>query len=278
MSFPLRAVYDNSAERATISVSGSVVLPVANLHTNNKYEVWRSASTVLSVTFTATYFTAETVSCVAFPYCNFSSTATMRVRLYSDTACTVLLRDSGVVLCSEGAGGKVAGLTALQSASAYSYGGGAAACVWLLPTVNVLGIKIDVVDSANLQGYLEAARIVIGDYFSPIYNAEYGVNVTYEDTTANFRTDAGNLLSDIGTKHKVLSLNLSFMQPTDKAGLWKLVNYCGKSQPVFISVLCGHPDKSLEQSLTVYGKFTSASKVACSNYLIYSAPMEVEGL
>lgn len=278
MSFPLRAVYDNSCERSTLSVTGAPQLPVGNLHSNTKNEVYRSAAGVTSVTFTATYFSPEAIGVVAFPFCNFSTTATMRVRLYSDAGCTVLLLDSGTVFCSQGGGAKVAGLTAVQSANAYSWGGGVAATCWVVPTQGVYGVKIDVADSANLQGCLEASRLIIGEYYQPVMNAEYGASSVMEDTTTTFRTDAGNLLPDVGTKFKKVSLTLSFMQAADRAGLWKLVNYCGKSQPVFLSVLCGHDDKELEQSLTVYGYFTSASAVACTNYLIYSAPMEVESL
>ena len=278
MSFPLRAMYDNAANRSTLSVTGAPQLQVGNLLTNNKNEVYRSAATVLSVTFTATYFSPETIGVVAFPFCNFSSTATMRVRLYSDAGCTVLLLDSGTVLCSQGAGAKVAGLTATQSASAYSYGGGTNATAWLQKTAGVYGMKIDLNDSANLQGYLEAARLVMGDYFSPMYQAEYGATLALEDTTANFRTDAGNLLSDVGTRNKKLSLTLSFMMPSDRAALWDLVKHVGKSQPVFLSLFPQDADVKLEANHTIYGKFTTASTFAASQYNIYSAPLEIEGL
>lgn len=278
MSNPLRVVYDNAADRSTLSVTGAPQLPVGNLLTNNKNETYRSAATVLSVTFTATWFSPEAIGCVALAFCNLSATATMRVRLYSDMACTTQLLDSGTVLCSQGAGSKVVGLSASQSASAYSYGGGTNGTVWVQKTSGVYGIKIDLNDSANLQGYLEAARLVLGDYFSPMYQAEYGATLALEDTTANFRTDAGNLLSDVGTRNKKLSLTLSFMMPTDRAALWDLVKYVGKSQPVFLSLFPGNADAKLESNHTIYGKFTSVSVIAASQYNIYSAPLELEGI
>jgi hypothetical protein len=249
-----------------------------NLLTNNKNEVYRSAAGVLSVTLTATWFSPETIGCVALPYCNFSSGATMRVRLYSDAACTTQLLDSGTVLCSQGAGAKVAMLTAAQSASAYSYGGGTNATVWVTPTSGVQGIKIDLVDTGNLQNYLEAVRLVVGAYFSPQYQAEYGASLSLEDTTNNFRTDAGNLLSDIGTRNKKLSFTLSFLMPADRAALWDLVKYVGKSQPVFLSLFPGNADAKLESNHTIYGKFTNVSVIAASQYQIYSAPLELEGI
>lgn len=278
MSFPLRAVYDNAADRSTLSVTGAPQTTVMNLLTNNKNEVYRSAAGVMSVTLTATFFSPEIVGCIALPYCNFSSTATMRVRLYSDAGCTALLLDSGTVQCSQGAGSKVAGLTAAQSASAYSYAGGTSAVVWTTKTSGVYGIKIDLVDTGNLQGYLEAARLVLGDYFSPMYNAEYGPTLSYEDTTVNTRTDAGNLLSDIGTRNKKLSMVLSFLQPADRSALCDLVKYVGKSIPVFLSLFPQNTDAKLESNHTIFGKFTNVSVMAASQYQIYSAPIELEGI
>lgn len=278
MVTPVRVLYDNAADRGSVSVSGTTVIPVGNLRTNNKNEVWRSSAGTTSVTFTATFTSPETIGVVAFPFSNFSNSATMRVRLYSDMACTALLEDSGVVGCSQGSGAPVQGLTATQSASAYQYGGGASSVVWMAPTASVQGVKIDVVDTSNLQGYLEAARLLIGNYWQALYNAEYGCTISMEDSTENYRTDAGNLLSDVGTRHKLLSMTLSFMQPADRASLWKIGKYVGRSQPLFVSLYPECADKGLEQEHMVYGKLTKVSVISSTNYQIYSAPLEIEGL
>jgi hypothetical protein len=279
MASPLRIIYDNAADRATLSSTGVSVLPITNLKTNSKSEVWRTSATTTSVTITATSTSPEIVNMVSFPFCNFSSTATIRVKLYSDTACTTLLHDTVTpALCSQGGGGKVRGLTLQQSASAYSHGGGVYATAYFQTTPNVQGVQILVADSANLQGYLEAARLVLGSYFEPMYSAEYGASVEFSDTTVNYRTDAGNLLSDVGTRHKLLSLVLSFMQPSDRANLWKIVKATGLSEPVWLSLYPNSTDKGLEQEHTVYGKFTKMSVITSSNYQIFSAPLEIESL
>lgn len=275
----LRMLHDNAADRATLSVTGVSVLPVANLLTNSKSEVWRTSATTTSVTITASLTSPEQISMVSFPFSNFSSTATMRVKLFSDAACTALLLDTTTpALCAQGGGAKVQGLTVAQSASAYSYGGGVAATLYVTPTNGVQGVQIIVADSANVQGYLEAARLVMGTYFEPAYNAEYGATIELADTTQNFRTDAGNLLSDVGTRHKVLSFTLSFLQPNDRANLYKLVKNTGMSQPVWVSLYPSNSDKGLEQEHTVYGKFSKTSVISSTAYLIYSAPLEIESL
>jgi hypothetical protein len=262
-----------------LSSTGVSVLPITALQTNSKSEVWRTSATTTSVTITATFNSPEILGMVSFPFCNFSSTATMRVRLYSDTACTAQVLDTVTpTLCSQGGGSKVQGLTLQQSASAYQFGGGVAATLYFTKTSGVQGCKIDVADSANLQGYLEAARLVMGEYFEPNFNAEMGATLELADTTQNFRTDAGNLLSDVGTRHKVLSIVLSFMQPSDRSNLYRIVKNTGMSQPIWLSLFPNNTDKGLEQEHTIYGKFTKVSVIGAVNYQIYSAPMEIESL
>lgn len=276
MSSSLKVVYNNAADRCTLT-AGSAVVTQANLLTDSKTDVWRTAAGTVSTTLTATWTNPEAVSCVALPFCNFSQTATLRVRLYSDTAGTALVQDTGTVACAQGVPMSLFGMTAVQAASAYSYGGGTVARVFFAQ-VSVRRVVIDIVDNANAQGYIEAARLVIGDCFTTRYNVDYGVELTLEDDTKNSRTDAGNLVSDIGCRYKVVKADLSVMSPSERAAWWKLVGYVGINVPVFFSVETGNTDKQTELDYTVYGKFSKASTVAAKNYLIYSSPMELESI
>jgi len=272
----LRIVWDNLADSSTLSAT-SVAITAANLLTNSKSEVWRSAATITSCSITATWSTLQSVSCVALPFCNFSPTATMLVKCYSDTAGTNLIYTSATLLCCPSTAIKVQGLTLAQSSSAYAYGGGVAASVYI-PVQSARRVTVDIVDTNNLQGYLEATRIVIGAYFSPTYNAEYGASLMMEDMSKNFRSDAGNLHTDVGARYKKLSVSLTALLPVDRAAIWKIVSYCGTGSPVFLSLHPDNDDDNLEQAHIVYGKFTSMSAIASRDYLIYSTPLEVESL
>jgi hypothetical protein len=169
------------------------------------------------------------------------------------------------------------GMSAAQAASAYAYGGGTVARLFFTK-VSVQKVVIDITDTANLQGYLEAAFLVIGDSFSTKYNVDYGLELTMEDSSKNSRTDAGNLVSDVGFRYKVVKADLSVMSPNERAAWWRLVAYVGTSGRVFFSVETGNTDKQTELDYTVYGKFSKVSTVAAKNYLIYSAPLEIEGI
>lgn len=276
MASTLNIVYNNAADRATLT-AGSEATPKSNLLTDSKSDVWRTAAGTLSTTLTATWTSSEPVSCVALPFCNFSQTATMRVRLYSDTAGTLLVLDTGTLLCAQGAPMSLYGMSAQQAASAYSYGGGTCARLFFTK-VSAQKVVIDINDGANLQGYLEAARLVIGDSFSTKYNVAYGMEISLEDSTRNQRTDAGNLVSDVGYRYKSVKADLEILPPAERAALWKLVGMCGTSVPVFFSVETGNMDKQAELDYSVYGKFSKVSTVAAKNYLIYSSQLEIEGV
>lgn len=272
----LKILYDNAADRATLTV-GSEATPKSNLLTDSKSDVWRSAAGVTATTLVATWASLEAVSCVALPFCNLSQTATMRVRLYSDTAGTLLVLDTGTVLCAQGVPMSLYGMSAAQAASAYSYGGGTVARSFFAK-VSARRVVIDINDAANLQGYLESARLVIGDCFTTQYNVSYGIEATYEDSTENLRTDAGNLVSDLGYKYKHVTADLEVMSPSERAAWWKLCAFCGVGVPVFFSVLTGDADKQAELDYSVYGKFSKVSTVAAKSFMIYSAPLEIEGV
>jgi hypothetical protein len=276
MSSSLKILYDNAADRCTLT-AGSEATPKSNLLTDSKSDVWRTAAGTVSTTLTATWASPEAVSCVALPFCNLSQTATMRVRLYSDAAGTALVLDTGTKLCAQGLPMSLYGMSAAQAASAYSYGGGTVARCFFT-AVSVRKVVIDIVDGANLQGYLEAARLVIGDCFSTKYNVSYGLETTWEDSTENKRTDAGNLVSDLGYKYKAVKADLEVMSPSERAAWWKLTGFCGTGVPVFFSVETDNVDKQAELDYSVYGKFSKVSTVAAKSYLIYSSPLEIEGI
>lgn len=272
----LKIVFNNAADRATLT-SSSAALPHSSLLTDSKSEVWRSGAGVTTASLTASWAALEGISCVALPFCNLSVTATMRVRLYSDEAGTALVLDTGTKLCAQGTPMLLHGMSAAQSSSAYSYGGGTVARLFF-NKVSARKAVIDIVDVANLQGYLEASRLVLGDCFTTQWNASYGVEITLEDATQNHRSDAGNLISDVGCRYKTLKADLEVLSPVERAALWRLVGYCGTSVPVFLSLLSDDSDKDAELTYTVYGKFTKTSTMAAKSYLIYSSPLELEGV
>lgn len=273
----MRVVYDNAAKRTGVSIAASTTagtLIAANLLTDNKAEVWRSTAT--SATLTQTFTSPELISCVALPFCNFTAAATMRVRGYTNIADPSPAFDTGNVLCCPPASlGNWTWAGLPLGVNSFIYGGGAYGVVWFTVAA-VQKLVIDIIDTTNTEGYVEAACLVTGAHWTPDRNAEYGAEASFKDLTNNYRTDSGSLRSDIGTRHKTLKFDLKVMTPQDRATFWRIVKGAGLSIPIFISLFPENSDAELEQNHQVYGKLSSISSIMAASYNIYSAPCEIE--
>jgi hypothetical protein len=270
----LRIISDNAADRATLTASTtSGLLVAANLLSDKKSSVWRATGT--SAILTGAYTNSESAAGLAIPFCNLSPTATIRVRLYSDTAGTALVLDTGTVLACPAPAIVLRGWTAAQSASAYAYGGGATARIWFALT-SFKKFVVDVVDANNLQGYIEAARLVCGPYWEPTYNTK-SLSETYVDGATHYRTDAGDLLTDAGTIHKKVPIEFEFLPASDRALLADILR-ASRAYPIFLSVFPGNADLLLERAHTVYGKRMSDSELAVQMAITYGTKIEVESI
>jgi hypothetical protein len=262
----LRVVYNNSADRATLSATAGVgTLVAANLLTDIKSEVWRTAGT--SATITLTWTNAELVGCVALPFCNLTSTATIRVRGYTNAADASPVVDTGTKLaCPVGTGVVPAGV------NSYAYAGASYATAWLAQT-SVKKIVIDLVDTANT--YIEAARVVAGAYWTPVNNAEYGVQLTMVDTSRHERSDAGDLRTERGYMNKKINLDLSVMPAEDRNVIWSIARN-GMSKPMFLSLTPEISDATEEQTYTLYGKLTQQSNIRYQFANQFNTSIELE--
>lgn len=183
--------------------------------------------------------------------------------------------NSGAVLCCPAPARKLRGWTPAQAASAYAYGGGATAVVWI-PPIQAVGVSVIISDTANLQGYLEAATLVIGEYWSPQRNASYGASLSIEDTSKHYRTEAGGLGTDAGTRYRSLKFSLDCLDPTDRAALLDIVAANGMPYPMFVSLFPESGDAALTRDHAIYGKLSRTSAMMAARYRGYSTSIELE--
>ena len=285
MANNLRVVAINQAKYATITTSTSTVatLPIGNIKTDFKTEVWRTNNIKTNVNINLTWTSGKIVSLVALPFCNFSSTATMRVQMYSDSAWTTSVHDSGSNLCCGYVdfsefdwGGEELGV------NAFSYGGGTYARLWL-PVNTVQSIRITISDSANNQAYLESGCIVVGKYWEPTKNPAYGAYSGIKDLSVTKRTDAGDSITQRGSKHKTVNMNMKEMDATDRRHLSDIIKSSGTMNPIFLSL---YPDAdptfvdseavALEQDNQIYGKMAKLNNMATTYYNNYSSSITLE--
>ncbi|WP_323142708.1 phage head spike fiber domain-containing protein [Massilia phyllosphaerae] len=183
--------------------------------------------------------------------------------------------DTGLVPACPAPAIQLEGWTAAQSASAYAYGGGAYARAWF-PETQFRAFAIDLVDTNNLQGYIEASKLVIGRYWSPPYGLT-SVSATDVDATTHYSTAAGDLPSRASTISKEISIEMSALAPADRARLASILR-ASRAYPIFVSVRTGDPDLDAERAHTVLGKRMGDSEVALQAAERYGSKVTVRSI
>ena len=272
----LRVIYNNAADRATLSATTSAgnLIP-ANMKSDIKSAVWRATGTSASIT--ATWTTGETISGVALPFCNFTSGATMRVRGYTNTGDASPVFDTGVILaCPAVALGLWGWGSDSLGVNAFSYGGGSYGRVWVDNPATVKKLVIDIVDTGNTAGYIEVSRMVAGDYWEPKIGPEQGATMTVVDTSKHFRTDAGDQMTDTGTRHRKQTFSLPSLDESDRAKMWDILWGNGMARPIFISLYPNHSDIRLEQTHQLYGKLVTTPIMGTPYFNRHNASIDIE--
>lgn len=271
----LRVVYNNAVNRVSAITASTTAgtLAASNLLTDIKTEVWRSTGTTASVT--ATWGPNETVAMAAFAFSNLSATATMRVQCYTVYTDVSPAYDSGNIQCCPASLGFTAPWVT-AGANTFAYGGGVYAAVWF-PAISAQKVVVTIIDSSNPSGYIEAARLIIGDYWSPDRNAESdSVQLTPFDDSKHYRSEAGSLWTDRGPMYKKLSFDLGYMTPSDRNNMWKIMRGNGMTTSVYVSMVPESVDAYDEQIYTIYGRLSNASALQYKYSHLYATKLQME--
>lgn len=267
----LRIIFDNKADSATVSVSNGT--NAANMQNDYKGKIHRSSGTTVS--YTLTWASQITLGGVALPATNLTSDATIRVRAYITGAPDTLVTDSSVIYACPGQTLELWNWSQPLNANAFFYGGASKTAVWFNSPVACDKVVIDLVDTNNPAGYIDCARLVVGNYWEPKFNMSNGAQVTINDISETVRNDTGDLLADRGIIHDMISFDFSLLLDEDRLALTQLLRKIGTSRNFLMSTI---PDNNsiLEQTYMIYGKRTNSS-INMELYGIYSHSMEIEG-
>jgi hypothetical protein len=135
---------------------------------------------------------------------------------------------------------------------------------------------IDLVDTGNAAGYIEAARLVCGAYWAPARQPSVGARIGMMDRSTPERSDAGDLRVHRGTRAKKLSFALDFLAASDRNSLWDLVRGNGTTAPLFMSALAGSSDATEEGIHEIYGRLSQASELQYQFYGASATSLEIE--
>ena len=263
----MRLIYENAAKTTnTITASTTAgTLSTANLQNDDKKSVWRATTT--SGTLTAIWTAAQTINAVALPFCNLTSSATMRVRGYTNLADGSPAFDTTALACCA----YVAGAFKNTGVAYFDRGGGVYVSLFFTGSA-VKKLVIDLADSTNAAGYIEAGCLVIGDYWQPDYNPDWGLGIGWKDLSTHERSDNGSPKTDIKPRHKTISMSLSSMSETDKTTMLGIMRNWGVSNPIYF---CLFPDAPTQDN-QIYGKLSQLGQLSFDFINRYKTSIEIE--
>lgn len=262
---PLRIVYNNVSNSASSLVASTTAggLAASNLLTDQKSEVWRSTGN--SATLTLTWAASKPISMVSLAFSNLTASATMRVQCYTLSGDASPVFDTGAIACCN---------VNLGFTSAVGFGGGMYGTVWF-SSVTCQKIVITISDAS--LSYIQAGRLITGNYWTPERDAESdSVKLTYADDSKHSRSEAGGLWTERGPMYKKLTFDLSVMSASDRNAMWRIAAGNGMSNSLFISVHPESTDVWAEQMHTIYGRLTSQSAFQFKYLHLHATQLQVE--
>lgn len=272
-----RIISANISDLATLSSSDfAATLPVTNLQVEGRGRVARTTNAtgnkVINGNFAAVSITS---ACVLYNH-NLTSQATIRLQLWdADNQTGNLVYDTGtfVALPPLGWGDFQWGLVP-WGANVFTGWGRSFTDIWF-PAVGAKSFRITLADAINPDGYLQVKRLLIGPYFEPAVNMEYGMNLSWQDNSDQVRTQGGSLRTDNRVLYRKLTGKLPAILSAERATWMNILRTIGKRSETFFSI---YPEVggALERDHAVLGKFTDMPDLLTDTPSSYSSTITFE--
>jgi len=267
----IRFIVDNFSDSCTLSATPAVVgtMPVTNLQTTARGRKMRTTNLTSQDIKGTSSFGRPVQACVLYNT-TLSSNSTVRFRLYSDSAWTTLIYDSGVInvftINDLGSYGNNWGFVPL-GASVFHGWGNPYVAIWMPAQLTGSSFTLTVTDVGNPNGYWDASRLVVGPILSPLNNIEYGFAWKWEDNSSQYRTGGGSLRTDIAPEGSFRTAKFSLDRSTeqDRAAFFEFQRTVGKRKDFFVSVL---PDVggTNERDFSMMAKNTAINDMVWTDY------------
>lgn len=273
----LRIVTPYTSDAAVLSSSDfSATLPVGNLQVEGRGRVARTTNATGNKTILGNFTGVSVISSLVLYNHNFTSQATWRLELYDGANQTgTRVYDSGTLSALPAVGWGEFQWGLLPWGGSVFTGWGSAFSVMWFSAVGALSFRLTINDAANAAGYIQAKRLLIGSYFEPLVNIEYGMDLSWQDNSEQFRTQGGSIRTDNRVLYRALKGKLPALTPGERATYMDMVRQVALRSEVFISVfptLGG----ALERDHAMLGKFTNMPNVAHREYNSYQSDLTFE--
>ena len=274
MTYKLRILSDNAADRATVSSTSTIAsgLPLSNMKTDIRGQVCRSLSNTLNLTLE--WSDLEPVGVVVLPLTNLLASSTIRVKAYLNPSDTMPLLDTGVVFAAPGAIMENWDFSQPLNVNAFSDSDLPTIVCFLGELVACKKITIEIVDPDS--SFIDVSRLVVGSYMELDYGASYGATTSILDLTKNSRAESGDNVSDWGPKARALSFNLEWVSASDRSKVKQLL-FRGIGKNIFVSLITDSDDPVLVRDYSIYGKQAQPGSMSFSFHQMHSTQITIEG-
>ena len=284
----LRIIYDNAADRATITASSTAgLLGVQNLKNEIKGLPFRSVGN--AVTLDLSWSNPEFFGGLFLPASNLTPDATCQIIGYSNSNFTGQLFDTGIRFANPGAlTGQLDLGQPLNSnsttndgslplnANSFAYGGGAKCIQWADQQYIIKSLRVILADPLNSFNRIDISRLITGGYWSPQHNASYGAEITADDNSKITRTDSRDFIVDRNEIIDIMKFDIEGMPPEDRAVLTKIIKGVGTYRSISIFLIPDADDPLLQQDSSIYGKRDN-SGMRFTSFNAYSNSFYIQG-
>lgn len=271
----MRLITVNDADTAVITATPAAVgsMPASNLQSATRSKSRFTALTNQQIKLV--WSGVKVLSAVALLRHNLTSQATWRIQVYSDTAATNLLFDSGTKpACPGKALGDLYWGIDPFGASLFTDWAYAFSTLWFAP-VAAQALIVTLNDTSNPDAFLQAARLFTGAYIEPANAPSYGLKLAWNESTKQRRTDGGSLRSDPAEPYRTMQVDLEWLDDADRAKLLEVGRRVGQRKDIFISL---YPDAggAAERDNTMQCKLVSHIETVRTNAVRFTTTLTLE--
>ena len=272
---------ENYVDSASTLTADSAVstLPVTNLQDIQIVKVWRTNSAT-SAEINIDLGSQKIMDFFALIAHNLSTAATVRWRLSNDNFSTTLY-DSGTLDAwapVEQFGGSPwgvftwGGLPLVSVISLYN-----ASTFTLLPSAQIARyIRLNIADSTNSAGYLEAGRLIAGPAYQPTINYANGVSLEFVDDSRVTKSRGGQVFVDEVRKYRRITFDLNHLPESEIFN--NVFNNIDRVKGVSKDVLVipQPSDSATWLTQNIYGRLAAVGPIENTTLSRYSRIMTIE--
>jgi len=256
----LRLIYNNVADKATITASSTTSGLVAqNMQNTQKTSVHRSNSTS-TVTYTLTWSTPQSINAVALPATNLQGSDKIDVLMY-ETSISDVAGPIAQLINKNACLGRSIILQGGATTSTYKdfgLGGATKTSLWFTKAYQVKAVEITLT-RADIAQQIDCARIVCGQYWEPTRQISRGIDLGTQDQSEITTTRSGNTYVDRKTISDTLNFNIEYMSDADRKTLLQIMQTCGTNALIYYCLFPDNTNPEYTQAYSIYGRMQNTA-------------------